>query len=207
MISNDIFADNAAIDADLDVYEAMLWSRFHLLESLVSESRSREENVIDLLRVEPMYQFVEFFYLLKARSIETVDDISQYVEAHNYYIDMLTRDGEKMKRMGLRKDRLLDAIFTADTLPRLIETWKTRPGVIEQSNLGRFLVAQMSSETCRKLIIASTEAGFLDRTKSPYGAMLVRSTGVFERIFGNNLRELRDRITGIGGNSPASITL
>jgi hypothetical protein len=205
MISNDVFANDLAIDADLEVYEAMLWSRLHLLEVLVSESLSRDDSVIDLLRIEPMYQFVEFFYLLKARNIETIEDVGRYVEAHNLYIDMVTRDPDKMRRMGLRKDRLLDAIFTADTLPRLIETWQSRPGTIDQSNLARFLVTQMSSETCRKLIIASSEAGFLHRSKSPYGAMLVRSTGVFERIFGNNLRELRERITGIGGTTSATI--
>lgn len=117
-----------------------------------------------MLQIEAMYQFCEFFYLLKARRIETAETISALADIHNRHLDALSRDTDKMKRLGLNRARVLDAIFTADTLPRLIEIWRERPGHFDQSNLARLLATVMSSETCRKLIIASAEAGFLSRT-------------------------------------------
>jgi len=115
-------------------------------------------------------------------------------ELHNQYIVELTKDPAKVVRMGLNQDRLLEAIFTADTLPRLVHHWAERPGTLDQSNLARFLVALMSVETCRKVIIACSQAGFLVRDRSPYGTILVRSVGTLERLFAHNLRDLRRRI-------------
>lgn len=113
---------------------------------------------------------------------------------HNQYIVDVTKDSVKLARLGLTRDRLLDAIFTADTLPRLLHHWAERPGTLDQSNLARFLVTLMSTETCRKVVVACAAAGFLERERSPYGAMLVRSVGTLERLFAGGLRELRCRI-------------
>src|SRR6266852_3395645 len=76
-----------------------------------------------------------------------------------------TKDETKMDRLGLAGDRLLDAMFTADTLPRLLQNWREQPGAIDQSNLARFLATVMSTETCRKVAVACGTAGFLNRER------------------------------------------
>lgn len=187
-------ADKEDLDADLYVLESILWSRTALSNRLIEASASRDAGVVDLLRIEAMYQFAEFYFVLKARRIDTVEMVSLLADMHNSHVSALTSDPDKMRRLGLRSERLLDSIFTADTMPRLLQTWRECPGTLDQSNLGRLLVTVMSTETCRKLVVAAAEAGFLIREKSPYGTVLVRSTGVMERVFGGVIRDLRRRI-------------
>lgn len=157
-------------------------------------SKSKDEDVLELLRTESMYDFSEFFYLLKARAIADETEIRAFAELHNSHIVELTKNEPKMRRLGLKTDRLLQAIFTADTLPRLLQNWRDRPGAMDQSNLGRFLVTLMSTETTRKLVVAGGEAGFLVREKTPYGTLLVSSTGIMENVFGSTLREFREQV-------------
>lgn len=197
MVANDIFSDELAVAADLMLQECLLWSRAELFDRLTSASLSQNQDTLETLRLDATSQFVEFFYLIRARRIETTEQIAGLAEIHNEHIDLLCRDTPKMKRLALRKDRLLDAIFTSDTLPRLTEIWKLHPGRIDQSNLARFLATAMSTETCRKLVVASADAGFLSRSKSPFGSVLVQSTGIMEQVFGGVLRDLRRRVMGI----------
>lgn len=182
------------LEADLAFLEILRWGRRELVERLCRESRSQKDATLDVLRLEPGYHFAEFFYLLQARQITTAEDLAVLAELHNKYIVALTKDAGKMARLGLKLERLLDAMFTADTLPRLLQTWRERPGAIDQSNLARLLVAVMSTETCRKLVVACGEAGFLERSRTPFGTVVVSSTGALERIFGDCLREMRKRI-------------
>ena len=155
---------------------------------------SRDDDVLATLRLEATYQLAEFLYLLRARDIETEEQIRMLAELHNQYFVELTKDPAKAARLGLTHDRLLDAIFTADILPRLVRNWAARPGTLDQSNLARFLAALMSTETCRKVIVACSEAGFLARDRGAHGAVLVRSDGTLERLFPQTLRDLRRRI-------------
>jgi hypothetical protein len=194
MSANDVFADAAELEPDLALLESLRWARKEFLDRICEESRSRDADVLASLRLEATYQVAEFLYLLRARGIESEEQIRMLAELHNAYIVDLTKDGAKAARLGLSRDRLLDAIFTADTLPRLVHHWAERPGTLDQSNLARFLAALMSSETCRKVILACGEAGFLVRDRSPYGTILVRSAGTLERLFGQSLRDLRDRV-------------
>src|SRR6516165_6391353 len=99
---------------------------------------------------------------------------------------------KKMARLGLNSERLLDAMFAADTMRRLGQIWHDRPGTLDQSNLARLLVLVMSTETCRKIAVACAKAGFLQREESPYGMMLVRSNGVLEQVFGGCIRDHGD---------------
>jgi hypothetical protein len=186
------------LENDLALLEILRWGRKEFADRFCRESRSQKAETLDLLRLEPSYQFAEFFYLLKARAIETEDDVQKLAELHNQYIVNLTKDEEKMRRLGLKLERLLDAIFTADTLPRLLQNWRERPGAVDQSNLARLLVTVMSTETCRKLAVAFADAGFLDRRRTAFGTILVSSTGIMEQIFGNCVREMRLRIKGEG---------
>jgi hypothetical protein len=194
MADNDIFAEEEAVQADLALLESLRWSRMVFVERICAESANQDESVLSMLRLEPTYQLAEFYYLLGARRLATEEHIQMLADAHNQYIVELTKDQDKMDRLGLSPERALDAMFTGDTLPRLLHNWRERPGSIDQSNLARFLVAVMSTETCRKVLVACERGGFLERERTPYGTMLVTSRGVLERIFGSCLRDLRARI-------------
>jgi hypothetical protein len=187
---------DADLHADLALLEMLRWGRREFTERLCRESRSQADKTLDTLRLEAGYHFAEFFYLLLARNIKNAEDIEILAELHNNYIVGLTKDTDKMARLGLKLERLLDAMFTADTMPRLLQTWRASPGAIDQSNLARLLVTVMSTETCRKLAVACADAGFLARERTPFGTTVVRSTGAMERIFGDCLREMRLRIGG-----------
>jgi len=182
------------IETDLALLESLQWSKKEFFDRICQESKSQDEKVLSVLRLEPAYQFAEFYYLLRARRIETEDDIQRLADIHNKYIVDLTKDPKKMARLGLNSERLLDAMFAADTMRRLAQIWRDHPGTLDQSNLGRLLVLVMSTETCRKVAVACAKAGFLQREESPYGMMLVCSNGVLEQVFGGCIRDLRHRI-------------
>jgi hypothetical protein len=182
------------VAADLAVLEVLRWGRKEFSERVCRESKVSKEAVLGVLRLDATYQFSEFFYLLGAHRIETADDLKKLAELHNQHIVGLTKDADKMARLGLKLDRLLDAIFTADTMPRLLQSWAAQPGSIDQSNLARLLVTVMAPETSRKIVVACCEAGYLRRDRTPYGTILVASNGGLERIFGDCLREIRLRI-------------
>lgn len=184
----------ADIDRDLRLLESLRWGRMHFVERLCEASVTSDESVLATLRLEATYQIAEFFFLLQARGIASADDIRTLAELHNEYIVSLTKDPAKLKRLGLNMARALDAMFTADVMPRLVQNWNENNRAIDQSNLARLLVSVMSAETCRKIVVACAEAGLLAREKSPYGTILVRSTGMLEQIFGAYLAGLRSRI-------------
>jgi len=182
------------IEADLALLESLRWSKKEFFDRICQASRNQDEKVLSVLRLEPTYQFAEFYYLLRARRIETEDDIQRLADIHNKYIVDLTKDPKKMARLALNSERLLDAMFATDTMRRLGQIWHDRLGTLDQSNLARLLVLVMSTETCRKIAVACANAGFLQREESPYGMMLVRSNGVLEQVFGGCIRDLRQRI-------------
>jgi hypothetical protein len=191
MTGNDVLDDGEELNADLALLENLQLARKSFLNAICDASASQEPNVLLTLRLESTYQLAEFLYLLRAQGIYRANRIETLVDLHNQYIVDVTKDPAKLSRLGLSRDRLLDAMFTADTLPRLLHHWSERPGTLDQSNLARFLVTLMSTETCRKIVVACAAAGFLERERSPYGAMLVRSVGTLERLFAGALRELR----------------
>jgi hypothetical protein len=193
----DVFADKAQLMADLDMIEIFRWYRMIFAERLAAASGSRDADVLATLRLEATYQLAEFYYVLKARGIATDDHIRALAEAHNRYIADLTRDPAKMSRLGLKEERLLGAIFTADTLPRLIQNWRERPGAFDQSNLARLLAVVMSAETCRKVVVACADAGLVERERTSYGTIIIVSTGVLEETLGGCVRAARQRIAGV----------
>jgi|SRR5262245_36992268 hypothetical protein len=193
----DVFADRAQLMADLNMIETFRWYRMIFTERLAAASKKQDEDILEMLRLEATYQLAEFYYGLKAHGIETENDVEKLADAHNDYIEGLTNDAAKMRRLGLSKDRLLDAMFTADTRPRLVEIWRRQPGAIDQSNLARLLTVVMSAETCRRVVVACADAGFLERKDTIYGTKLVISTGMLEETLGRCLRESRLRVAGV----------
>jgi hypothetical protein len=181
--------DELALDVSL--LEQVRAARINFSDRVCAASAGKDEKHLVQLRSEPTYLMAEFLYSMKVFGINTAEDIERFADLHNDYVVSLTRDPAKLQRLGLSQDRALASMFTADTKPRLIQNWAERAGAIDQSNLARFLVAVMSSETCRKTLIDFETAGFMQRKRSPYGTMVVWSTGRIEEIFGEMLRDLR----------------
>ena len=179
------------LEADLYLLECMRYSRAQLNETICTASLSQASNVIQTLRLESSYHLCEFFFLLKANGFYETDDIQMLADMHNRYLADILKDPVRMQRMNVSSDRLLQAIFTGDTMPRLLEVWRHNRGSLDQSNLARFLVTIMSTETCRKLVVAFTSAGFLERSRSAHGTVVIRSNGQIEEIFGASIRQLR----------------
>lgn len=188
---SDPFADASALEADLTLLEHLKSARKGFVEELCSASRDQSEDVLSVLRMDSTYLIAEFFYLIRAHRIDNAEQFQRLAELHNHYVSELIEDKERAARFGLSSDRLLDAIFTGDTMPRLIQQWTERPGAIDQSNLARFLVTLMSAETCRKIVVACEQAGFLHRERTRGGAAIVISDGVMEGIFAGHVRGLR----------------
>lgn len=176
---------------DISVLRAYREGRLEFSQSLVDASIDKSEKVVALLRSEPMHQLAEFYYLLYGFKITSTEDFDGLIERHNSHISLLLDDAPKMARMGLSKERVLSAIFDGETRPRVRKIWSEQPGSIDQSSLARFLVAVMSDETARKILVAAEKAGFLIRERSVYGLVLVRSTGLMEEIYGRCLRNIR----------------
>jgi hypothetical protein len=178
---------------ELVLLESLRWSRKEFMDRVCNSAKSEKEGVLETLRLEATYQLAEFLFLIRARHIETESDIRRLAELHNQYIVDIMKDPQKMERMGLSRERALEAMFTSDTMPRLLQNWQDSQA-IDQSNLARLLMSVMSTETCRKVVVACSEAGFVKRTRTPYGTMIVQSNGTLEDIFGSVLRDLRSRI-------------
>jgi hypothetical protein len=183
-------------EAELALLEKLRFSRKEFLDRICLASTSKDSRVSTSLRLEATYQLAEFYFLLRARGIETEEDIQRLAELHNQYIVDIMKDAQKMSRMGLSRERALEAMFTADTMPRLLQNWREKKGTIDQSNLARLLMSVMSTETCRKVVVACADAGFLERTRTSYGTVLVHSSGVLEDIFGGCIRDLGMQIRG-----------
>jgi hypothetical protein len=179
---------------DVQFLETLRWGRKEFTERICANSHAHAEEVLSQLRSDAFYQLAEYYYLLKALRLESVEDLKRVIKLHNDHLVTLSKDAGKLGRLGLTRERLLDAMFTADTLPRVLQNWRENPGAIDQSNLGRLLVTTMSAETCRKVVVAGAEAGFLRRHRTSYGTVLVVSNGRMERIFGECLRDMRRRV-------------
>ncbi|NEU94691.1 hypothetical protein [Bradyrhizobium uaiense] len=179
------------LDADLNLLERMRHARAQLNEEICAASVDQSADVLNALRLESSYHLCEFFFLLKANGFYDTDDIHALADMHNRYLAEVLKDEEKMRRMNLTSERLLQAIFTGDTMPRLLDVWRSSRGSLDQSNLARFLVTIMSTETCRKLVVAFTKAGFLERIRTPHGTVVIRSKGIVEAMFGASIRQLR----------------
>jgi hypothetical protein len=185
------------LDKDFAALDQMSKARFNFEQRLCEASATQDEKVLDELRQEKMFEFAQFFFTIMAMGLDGPDDAAILAELHNERIDKLLRDKGAMRRRGFREDRLLKAIFTADTRPRLEHIWRERPGALDQSNLARFPVTQMSSETVRKLVEACEAAGFVERKLHPFGAIVVASRGVIERVLASSLRDMRITIAQI----------
>lgn len=188
-------ASAAELAADLAFMETLRVMKARFQTAVIAVARSEDASVLASLRQESLYQLAEFLFALQGYGIDDVPKLEHLASLHNDHLLQIRDDPERRRRFGLTVDRLESALFTGDVLRKLVANFAEAGGAIDQSDLSRFLVTVMSTETCRKLILACEKAGFLERSRSPYGAILVRSNGALEEIYGSTLRETRHAAT------------
>ena len=190
----DPFADDAETMRDIRTCEALHEAKAAFQDALVEGSAVQDRHFVAQLRQEPPYQIAEFFFLLRAFRLDSEEKVRRYAELHNRHLHLLQTDRAKMRRLGLSPTRVRKGMFSPESIPKLVENYRTGDGAIDQSDLSRLLIEVMSPETCRKTAVMLTEARYLERRRSPYQSVLVRSTGALERIFAQSLRHVRSSL-------------
>jgi hypothetical protein len=187
--SDDVKQD--ALSADLTFVETLRRMKARFQSGLLAASASDDPAVALSLRQESCFQLAEFLFALKSYGIEDAETLRRFADLHNQHLLDIRNDRERMLRYGLTPERLDAALFTGDNMSKLLANFSAPQPTIDQSDLARFLVTVMSTETCRKLLLASEKAGFVERVRSPFGAMLIVSRGIMERVYGTTIREAR----------------
>ena len=190
----DPFADDAETMRNLRTCEALHEAKATFHNALVERSAVQDRHFIAQLRQEPPYQIAEFFFLLRGFRLDSEEKVRRYADLHNRHLERLQTDRAKMRRLGLSPTRVRKGMFSPESIPKLVENYRTGDGAIDQSDLSRLLIEVMSPETCRKTAVTLTDAGYLERRRSPYQSVLVRSTGALERLFARSMRHVRSSL-------------
>ncbi len=185
----------AEIEADISLFEEMFSAKALFFDEMV-ENRE-PDSVADVadLRQETIYEIAQFFYFMKVFGIDCAENLRIFALSHNANIKDLLENSDEQDRLGVPKKRLQDALFDSDEMLDRLETiCGPGPVKLSQSDLARFLVEHMSSETCRAGVKVLGDAGYLQFSKSPFGAVLIQSNGTMEQIFGGYVRSFRKNI-------------
>ena len=176
---------------DLQFVETLRRMKARFQSELLAASSSPDPDVLLSLRQESFFQLAEFLFAIKTYGIDTSEKLDRFADLHNRHLIGIRDDRERMRRYGLTPERIEAALFTGDNLRKLLANFSSDRPAIDQSDLARFLVTVMSTETCRKLLLAAEKSGFVERARSPFGAVLVYSHGTIEKIYGSVIREAR----------------
>lgn len=179
------------IAADLAFMETLRTMRVRFHTEIVEASASKAADVTSCLRQDSFFQVAEFFYAIATYGIDTQDKLKRLAILHNEHLAKIGTDKDRMFRYGLNPERIRTAMFAEEPMRKLLANFSGPMPGIDQSDLARLLVTVMSTETCRKFIVAADKAGFVRRVRSPFGAVLVVTQGIMERVYGDILREAR----------------
>ncbi len=183
---------SAGLEADIALFEEMFSAKVRFFDDMVENREPGSAVAVADLRQETIYEIAEFYYFLKVFGIDSPENLRVFALSHNKNLEDLLENGEDRDKLGVQKTRLQDALFDTDEkLERLEVNCGAGPIKMSQSDLARFLVEHMSSETCRAGVKVLGDAGYLRLSKSPFGAILIRSSGALEEVFAGYIRSFR----------------
>ena len=183
--------DLGELALDLQFVETLRRMKARFQSELLLATSSSDPDVLVSLRQESFFQLAEFLFAIKTYGIDTSEKLDRFADLHNQHLISIRDDRDRMRRYGLTAERIDAALFTGDNLRKLLANFSGDRPAIDQSDLARFLVTVMSTETCRKLLLAAEKSGFVERSRSPFGAVLIYSLGTIETIYGSVIREAR----------------
>lgn len=180
------------IEADISMFEEMFAAKVSFYDEMVGNRDAESAVAIAGLRQETIYEIAQFYYFIKVFGIDSGENLRVFALSHNANIKDLLDNGSDQDRLGISKKRLNDALFDSDVmLDRLETACGEGPVKMSQSDLARFLVEHMSTETCRAGVKVLSDAGYLRLSKSPFGAVLIQTNGTMEQVFGSYIRTFR----------------
>ncbi len=180
------------LDADITLFEEISSARMRFFDEIV-DCRSADSTVkVRELRQETVFVIAEFFWLLRVFEIDAPEKLRAFGETHNRNILELLDNNEDQIRLGVHAPRLREALFDSEEkLDRLEANCSNGTVQFSQSDFARFLVEYMSFERCRSTVKILTDAGFLKASKSPFGAILISSSGQLEDAFADHILSFR----------------
>ncbi len=179
------------IEADFILFEEISSAELRFFDAIIENRRRGSAVKVVALRQDSIFEIAKFYYLLKLCKIDGPKKLRDFAICHNQKIEALLKNTRKRTKQGLHPDRLCSALFdTEQKLDVLAATSGTNRIKLSQSSIAKFLVEHMSSETSRAAIKILCGAGYLSQAKSPFGAILVHSTGRIEEHFEFYVRSL-----------------
>ncbi len=186
------------LEADISLFEEMFSAKARFFDEMVENREPGSMVAVADLRQETIYEIAQFYYFLKVFGFDSAEKLRTFALSHNRNIEDLLENDEEQALLGVLKTRLKEALFDSDEmLDRLEANCGAGPIKLSQSDLARFLVEHMSSETCRAGVKVLGDAGYLRLSKSPFGAILILSNGTMEEVFGGYIRSFRRVIAKI----------
>ncbi len=192
------------IEADIAVFENVSLARARFFDDIVANRNKNSRIGARELRQDTVYQLAEFYYLLEVFDIDGADGLTRLGMAHNKKIEELCESEDLHDKLGIQPQRLHDAMFDSDEKFARLQANCGANGVrLSQSDLARFVIEYMSPETCRNVVKVLAESGYLHLSNSPFGAVLVSSSGKLEEYYGEHIRSLRRALAALSDNAPA----
>lgn len=183
------------LDADITLFEEISSARLRFFDEIVDGRSADSTADVRELRQETVFVIAEFFWLLRVFEIDSPDKLRTFGETHNRNVLELLENKQDQIRLGINAPRLREALFdNVEKLDRLEANCSNGRPQFSQSDLARFLVEYMSFERCRSTIKVLVNAGFLKASKSPFGSVLVCSSGQLEDAYANHIRSFRSAL-------------
>jgi hypothetical protein len=152
------------------------------------ENTNLTTDEIDLLKGSYTYSVAEFYYIIEELNFNYKAKIRSYLHRHNSDMSELLSDRVKRERAGMTIQRVKASLFSPTQIERVVEHVVDGRLRLDQSDLGRLLSQAISTETCRKTVVALAKGGLLNRIN--IGQVLVVSTGHLERYYRKHLTSI-----------------
>ena len=183
--------DTGSIHSDIEIVKAMRLARQASLDAILDAARTDRRDVRRVLTSDGVFQIAEFFFLLECHEIKTAERIRAFAELHNEYIAKVVESPAKLEQLGRTKSQLSGAKFSQIGIDKVVENFQKKPPSFDQSDLGRFLLTQQSSENCRRNLVVLRKTRLLEETRTAYGSIVLHSPGILEEIYQTHVGTLR----------------
>jgi hypothetical protein len=151
---------------------------------------------LGLIRSEGAAQIAEFLFVVEELGLRDGTRFRTYIENHNRAMEGYLGEPGRMRALGLTPQRVKAARFSEEQINFVATVSPPGELMLDQSAMGRLLVETMSTETCRKIVVALAEGGLI--TRRTVGQVLIGSNGVLERLYRIHLTRVVESVVDRG---------